>query len=77
MTERKEVRHVHGLFQLNAARDLHVEDRRHTRSAAHAREAQAIRAASSSPARRALGRSLIKLGERIAAEPALRPVRSR
>jgi hypothetical protein len=67
---------MHGLLQLHIARDLHADDRRHARLAAHAREARALRADASSPARRAIGRSLIKLGERIASEPALRPARS-
>ena len=67
------------LCQLHIARDYRAVDERSARLAAHAREAHELRAQTGAPApgRRALGRSLIKLGERIAAEPVLRPVRSR
>jgi hypothetical protein len=70
---------MHDIYRLHIARDLRAADQRHARLAAHAREARALRASGGAPApvRRALGRSLIKLGERIAAEPAPRPARSR
>jgi hypothetical protein len=78
MTDGKEVRTMHGLglYQLYVANELHAEDRRQARLAAHAREARALQRQRGWSLRRSLGRSLIGLGERIAAEPALRPVRS-
>jgi hypothetical protein len=73
------------MYRLHIVRDLRAADmrratnKRQARLAAHAHEARALQARRGAPApvRRALGRSLIKLGERIAAEPALRPARSR
>jgi hypothetical protein len=78
MNDGKEVRTMHGLglYQLYVANELHAEDRRQARLATHARDARALRAQRGSPLRRALGRSLIGIGERIAAEPVLRPARS-
>jgi hypothetical protein len=78
MTEGKEVRDMqHDIYGIQVARDLRADDIRSARLAAHVDEARAMRArGESAPIRRALGRSLIRLGERIAAEQVLRPARS-
>jgi hypothetical protein len=67
----------HDIYGIEVARDLRASDVRSARLAAHVREARAMQAgADRAPIRRALGRSLIRLGERIAAEQVLRPARS-
>ncbi len=69
---------MHDMFRLHIARDYRANDQRQARLNARVREARALQASSAAPApaRRVLGRSLIRLGERIAAEPAFRSARS-
>lgn len=45
--------------------------------AASARRARQTRRPQPQPIRRAIGRSIIRIGERVAAEPSFRPARSR
>lgn len=73
------------MYRLDYTRAQRADDQLRMRRAAQVREARQARAMRSGQdararrpagARRAVGRSLIRLGERIAADPALRPARS-
>jgi hypothetical protein len=61
--------------QHELARVIHAE--RLARGIAEREAEQIGRRASNRPIRRAIGRSMVRLGARLAADPNLRPVRSR
>jgi hypothetical protein len=61
-------------FQLQFAKDRHAND---VQAAANARLFRRSVDASSQPLRRSIGRRIIAIGARVAAEPSIQPARSR